>query len=80
MARVFFSAQLQQYTDRLSELSVQADNYRDLVQILTMRFPGIEEPLAETMVAIDGDIIHDPFLEKITADSELHFLPKIGAG
>jgi hypothetical protein len=31
-------------------------------------------------VAIDGEIIHTPFLEKVAATSEVHFLYRISGG
>jgi molybdopterin converting factor small subunit len=31
-------------------------------------------------VAIDGEIYQSPLLEKIGAESEVHFLPPIGGG
>jgi len=31
-------------------------------------------------VAIDGEIIHTPFLEKVAASSEIHFLYRISGG
>jgi molybdopterin converting factor small subunit len=81
MARVHFSDQLQQYTNGIAELQVEAKNYRELVHTLERQFPGIGTVLNNRVaVSIDGDLVHDPLLELISPDSEVHFLPKIAAG
>ena len=81
MALVFFSSRLQQYTGGLSKLVLEAEDYRHLVALLGDRFADIDEAIKQqATVAIDGDIIHGPLLEKLTATSEVHFLDKISAG
>jgi molybdopterin converting factor small subunit len=81
MARVVFPEHLQQYTGQTRELEVRASNYRELVAALNAHFPGIEEVLMEKVsVAIDGEISHEPFLEEIGEDAEVHFLLKISGG
>lgn len=81
MALVFFSSRLQQCTGGLSQLELEAEDYRHLVALLGDRFVGIDKAIEQqATVAIDGDIIHDPLLEKLTATSEVHFIDKIRAG
>ena len=36
--------------------------------------------IGKVAVAIDGDIIHDPFLDPIRTDSEVYFLHRIEGG
>lgn len=65
------------------ELHVQvaAGSVRAVVRALDERFPGFRERLGEDFaVAIDGELIHDPWLEPVPAGSELHFLPAISGG
>ena len=63
------------------ELKISAADYRDLVAALDARFPGFAEAVnTGTVVAIDGEIFSDPFLQPVYADSEVHFLPAIGGG
>ncbi len=81
MANVYFSEQLQQRTGGVEQIEVFADTYRDLVAKVGERFPELYEDLAEHMsVAIDGVISHEPFLEPIEPDSEVHFLPRLAGG
>ena len=81
MARVFFPDHLMQHTDGVREFEVKASNFRDLVAQLDARFPGISQILiGKVAVAIDGDIIHDPFLDPIRSDSEVYFLHRIEGG
>jgi sulfur carrier protein ThiS len=81
MAKVFFPDHLMQHTASVRELEVNASSFRDLVAQLELRFPGITQVLiGKVAVAIDGDIIHDPFLDPIRADSEVYFLHRIEGG
>lgn len=81
MAKVVFPTHLQRYTDGTRELEVDAASFRALVRKLDTRFPGIEDVLLEKVaVAIDGEITQEPLLESIDADSEVHFLERIGGG
>jgi molybdopterin converting factor small subunit len=81
MARVVFPDHLLQYTGNTRELNVSASDFRELVQALDERYPGLRDILLEkSSVAIDGEISHDPFLEPISPDSDVHFLLKISGG
>jgi hypothetical protein len=81
MAKVFFPDHLARYTDGVRQLDVAASSFRELVVRLDARFPGIaEELLGKVAVAIDGDIVHDPFLEPIGRDAEVYFLHRIEGG
>ena len=80
MARVVFSSELQQFTGE-AECRVDQEIFRDIVQELATRYPRLdEEKLFEMAIAIDGEIIHEPLLERIASDSELHFMYRIAAG
>ena len=81
MARVSFPDHLLTHTDGVRELEVHASSYRDLVAALETRFPGISDVLLKKVsVAIDGEIIHSPFLEEIDANSEVFFMARIEGG
>jgi hypothetical protein len=80
MALVVFSSELQVFTGE-AETHVKAVVYRDVVKELLSRYPRLEEEkLLEMAIAIDGEIIHDPLLEEVPEDSELHFLYRISGG
>lgn len=80
MATVVFSSELQRLTGE-EKTFVSANNYRDLVAQVTGKYPALQtDELMAMAVSIDGVIIHDPLLETIDPDSEVHFLYKISGG
>lgn len=80
MATVVFSSELQRLTGE-EKTSVSANTYRELVDQVTARYHGLDrEEIMNMAVAIDGVIIHDPLLEPIGPDSEVHFLYRISGG
>ena len=80
MAIVVFSSELQKLTGE-ARTQVDAPIFKDIVAELTRRYERLDEDrLMEMAVAIDGEIIHTPFLERVAADSELHFLYRISGG
>ena len=81
MARVFLAGGLRDLAGGASEIEVDAPDVRALVRALNARFPGFAERVDGAMsIAIDGDIIDDPFLEPLQAHSEVHFLPPVSGG
>lgn len=80
MANVIFSSELQRLTGE-ERTSVIATNYRDLVAELLIRYEKLsEDEILNMAVAIDGEIIHEPLLETVSQDSEVHFLFRISGG
>ena len=80
MATVIFSSELQRFTGE-EKTSVSSTNYRDLLAELLNRYHRLpEDEILKMAVAIDGEIIHDPFLEAVGPDSEIHFLFRISGG
>ena len=80
MPVVIFSSDLQKVTGE-ERCRVSGSNYRELVEQVLARYSGLEpSTLMEMAVAIDGEIIHDPLLEQVGEDSEVHFLYKIAGG
>ena len=80
MAKVVFPDHLLSATGGQREVVVIAENYRELVEKLESRWPGIGERLSRSAVAIDGQIYQDAFLELIEAHSEIFFMPRIEGG
>ena len=80
MATVVFSSELQALTGE-EQTVVDVGVYRDLVEQLVARYELLDKnKLLEMAVAIDGEIIHHPLLEKIQDTSEVHFLYRISGG
>lgn len=82
MARIILTSGLSnQFTSGQTELEIDAVDVRGLILLLDESFPGIGDELKREMaVAIDGQIYQEPFLEKISTNSEVYFLPRIGGG
>ncbi|MCR9277149.1 MAG: MoaD/ThiS family protein [Pseudomonadaceae bacterium] len=80
MATVIFPDFLWPLTGGLKDTEVGGERYRDLVEQLDSRFPGIAERLEKTAVAIDGQIHQDAYLEPLEPDSEVVFMPRIEGG
>ncbi|MCH7742856.1 MAG: MoaD/ThiS family protein [Proteobacteria bacterium] len=80
MANVIFSSELQRLTGE-EHTCVIATNYRDLVAELLNRYEKLtEDEILNMAVSIDGEIIHDPLLEAVSPESEVHFLFRISGG
>ena len=81
MARVLIPDHLASVITGARELEVIATTYRELVEKLDELFPGAADAIVgKVAVAIDGDIIHDGWLEPLEPDSEVCFLHKIEGG
>ena len=80
MARVVFPEHLLLHTEGVQEVSVECSTYRALVRELSARWPGIDEVLEKTAVAIDGQIYQDAWLETIQPSSEVFFMHRIEGG
>lgn len=63
------------------EVELPGETIRALIAGLEAAYPGLAEKLSgQLAVAIDGDIVADPYLEVVGATSEVHFLPPVGGG
>ena len=80
MAKVVFPDHLQSYTGGVRDIEVECTDYRGLVKVLNEKWPGIDEVLADTAVAIDGQIYQDAWLEPIQPSSEVFFMQRIEGG
>ncbi|HIE89578.1 MAG TPA: hypothetical protein EYP91_22590 [Gammaproteobacteria bacterium] len=80
MAIVIFSSELQKLTGE-QQTRVDAEVFKDIVTEISNQYSALEhDELMKMAVAIDGEIIHTPFLEKVAATSEVHFLYRISGG
>ncbi len=81
MATVVFSRGQQQYTAGAEQLEVAAGTVRQVIAQVVQQFPDLAPVLESgSAVSIDGEIINDPMLEPVAADSEVHFLSSISGG
>lgn len=80
LAKVVFPDHLLTHTNGERELNIECDSFRSLVRALDAKWPGIEDVLSKTAVAIDGQIYQDAWLERIGPDSEVFFMQRIEGG
>ena len=66
---------------------VEGKNVRQIIESLDQKYPGIKDRLVEDgrvkpniSVAIDGEITPLGMIEKVSEESEVHFLPAISGG
>jgi len=80
VAIVIFSSELQKLTGE-ERTRAKAEVFKDIVAEIANQYSALEhDELMKMAVAIDGEIIHTPFLEKVAPDSEVHFLYRISGG
>jgi len=80
VAIVIFSSELQKLTGE-ERTQANAEIFKDIVAEIANQYSALEyDELMEMAVAIDGEIIHTPFLEKVAPNSEVHFLYRISGG
>jgi molybdopterin converting factor small subunit len=78
--RVVIPSGLRAFTG-VERVALAARDVRSVVKELDARFPGFAERLGPRFaVAIDGEIVQEPWLEPVPSGSELHFLPPLAGG
>ncbi len=87
MVRVFIPTMLQFLTSGVKDLSIDAGNIADVIDILEEKFPGMCERLlvdgnlvSTVVVSIDGQVSRLGLLQKVEEESEVHFVPNMGGG
>lgn len=87
MPRVFIPPLLRQKTGGVEHVDLAGTNVRQLIEKLEEQFPGVRDRLCEDdelkpglTVAVDGNVSSLGLLQKVGAESEVHFLPAIGGG
>ena len=87
MAKVFIPALLHNFTGNVSQIDIEGNNVRTVINNLDLEFPGIKSKLVEghqikpsISVVVDGNITPMGLLEEVGENSEVHFLPAISGG
>ncbi len=81
MARIVLSDEFgRQFAGGQTRFDLDVKNVRHLIRTLEEMFPGIGEHLEAGAIAIDNEIIPDPWLNPIRPNSEVFFLPPIRGG
>jgi molybdopterin converting factor small subunit len=65
----------------VSELDIDADNVRRLIEAIDRRFPGSGAYIDKRMaIAVDGEIHQDAGAIPLSPTSEVCLIPRIGGG
>jgi sulfur-carrier protein len=87
MPRIFIPPQLRAMAGGAESVDVPGKNVHEAIDALDAKFPGIADHLREgdslrgdLTVVIDADVSPRGLLQKLSPESEVHFLPPIGGG
>tara|TARA_Y100000758_G_C15729008_1_gene303949 strand:+ start:164 stop:427 length:264 start_codon:yes stop_codon:yes gene_type:complete len=87
MPIVFIPAQLKSLTGGISQVEIEADNVRQVIEQLETQFPGIRDRLCDgdqlaptLQVSVDSSMGARGLRTRVTEAQEVHFLPVIGGG
>jgi molybdopterin converting factor small subunit len=81
LARVVLSGTLKQLAGGASEIELDARDVRQLLRVLSERYPELAPHLESGYaIAIDGEIFQDAWFAPIRTDSEVHLVPAIRGG
>lgn len=87
MPRVFVPAQLRSLCGGASQLHVDGQTVREVVENLDRQFPGVaarlcrDDALAPGLaVSVGGTMSSRGLATKVSPEAEVHFLPAIGGG
>lgn len=82
MASVVLSGDLQQLAGGDALVEIDAQNIKQLLRLLSERYPALAPHLEQDSfaIAIDGEIFQDVWFAPIGPDSEVHLIPAIRGG
>ena len=82
MASVVLSGSLQQLAGGDALVEIDAQNVKQLLRMLSERYPALAPHLEQDSfaIAIDGEIFQDVWFAPIRPDSEVHLIPAIRGG
>ena len=87
MPTIFIPAPLRELAQGKTSVAVSGSSVREAIDSLEAEYPGIKDRLCEEekvrpniSVFVDGEISHLKMREKLTDDSEVHFVIAISGG
>ena len=80
MAVVYIPAPLQELAGGKASIEVEGETVRQVIDNLEKACPGIREKLANSAVAVDGEITRLGLRERVSPASEIHFVMAIRGG
>jgi molybdopterin synthase sulfur carrier subunit len=87
MAEVWIPALLRDLTGGVEKVTVEGETVRQVIDRLDQLYPGIRQRLCEEdrlregiQVVVDGAVSRQKLRQRLSATSEVHFLPAISGG
>jgi sulfur-carrier protein len=87
MATVYIPEPLRSLSRGEQQVTIEASTVRQIITRLEALYPGMEDALVEDgdlrphiAVAVDGEVSVLGVVERVGADSEVHFIPALGGG
>jgi molybdopterin converting factor small subunit len=82
LASVVLSGSLQQLAGGDALVEIEARNVKQLLRMLSERYPALAPHLEQDSfaIAIDGEIFQDVWFAPIGPNSEVHLIPAIRGG
>jgi len=87
LAKVFIPSLMQKLTNGQDILDINGATVREIIENLEQNYPGIKVRLVDKYkmksnisVAVDGEVSPLGLLEKVSENSEVHFIPAVGGG
>tara|TARA_B100000686_G_C16689097_1_gene916550 strand:+ start:854 stop:1102 length:249 start_codon:yes stop_codon:yes gene_type:complete len=78
---------MQKLTDGQDVIEIDGKTVREIIENLEQTYPGIKVRLVDKYkmksnisVAVDGEVSPLGLLEKVSENSEVHFIPAVGGG
>ena len=87
MPVVFVPSLMQKLCNGEQKLVIEGTNLRQVIDNLDLQYTGCKDRLVENgkikpniSVAVDGEITPLGMIQKVSSNSEIHFLPAISGG
>jgi len=82
MVRVVLTTNLaSKFTGGETSFELDVASVRQLLRELDSRYPGLGDEIENAqLLAINGEIFQQAFLQKLAPDAEVYVLPKLGGG
>ena len=81
MVKVAIWGSLRSATDGLSEVEVDARNFKQVLDQLTKKYPGLEPQIKRGVsLALDGKIYREAWFTEVKEDSEVVLMPYMVGG
>ena len=78
---------MQKLTDGQTQIEVEGETVRQVVEALEERYPGFKDRIVaddriktEIAVAVDGEVVVAGLRARVGPESEVHFLPALAGG